>query len=143
MANSKYAQVVDLLAAGKFNWQVHSILGVLRKDSTLDVLQKKLSDLDGTEVARTPIQGRALLEGGMCVGYPAFFNVVPGDTDYQMVLVQDIGNGNPNLIAWFDTNEADNPLRLDNTGTLVVRPGEPTDPLPDGMSTSARLWMKL
>jgi hypothetical protein len=143
MANSKYSQVVDLLAAGKFNWQVHSILGVLRKDSSLDVLQKKLSDLDGTEVARTEIQGRAVLEGGACVGYPAFFQVVPGDTDYQMVLVQDRGDGDPNLIAWFDTNEADGPLRLDNTGTLVVRPGEPDDPLPDGVSASTRLWMRL
>ena len=143
MANSKYNQVVDLLAAGKFNWQVHSILGVLRDGATFDASQKKLSDLDGTEVARTEIQGRALLDGGLCVGYPAFFNVVPGDTDYQMVLVQDTGMGDPNLIAWFDTNEADEPLRLENMGTLVVRPGEPDEPLPDGMSSSARLWMKL
>ena len=143
MANSKYSQVVDLLAAGKFNWQIHSILGVLKDGATFDASQKKLSELGGTEVARTEIQGRAVLEGGACVGYPAFFNVVPGDTDYQMVLVQDRGDGDPNLIAWFDTNEADQPLRLDNTGTLVVRPGEPDDPLPDGVSTSTRLWMRL
>lgn len=141
MANSKYAQVVDLLAAGKFNWQSNRILGLLREGATFDPAEKKLSDLDGSEVARTEIQGRALLEGGLCIGYPAFFNTVPGDTDYQMVIIQDNGDGNPNLIAWFDTNEADQPLRLDNTGTLVVRPGE--EPLPDGVSTSARLWMVL
>lgn len=143
MANSKYNQVVDLLAAGKFNWQSHSILGALLEGATFDPSQKKVSDLDGTVISRTEIQGRAVLEGGLCVGYPAFFSTVAGDTDYQMVLIHDRGEGDPNLIAWFDTNEADEPLRLDNTGTLVVRPGEPDEPLPDGVSTSVRLWMRL
>ena len=105
------------------------ILGVLRKEASFDASEKKVSDLDGSEVARTEIQGRALLEGGLCIGYPAFFNTVAGDTDYQMVLIQDRGDGNPNLIAWFDTNELDGQLRLDNTGTLVVRPG-PTNHSP-------------
>ena len=143
MANSKYSQVVDLLAAGKFNWQSNSIIGILLQGATFDAAHKTFPQQGGTEVARTEVQGRALVEGGLCVGYPAFFNTVPGDTDYQMVLVQDTGMNVFDLIAWFDTNEMDDPLRLDNTGTLVVRPGEPDEPLPDGVSTGARLWMRL
>ena len=42
----------------------------------------------------------------MCLGYPAFFNTVEGGIDYQMILVQDVGGDNPNLLAFYDTDEA-------------------------------------
>ena len=142
MANQKYAQVIDLALSGQFNWQTDPVLGILLKDASFAAGHKKLSEVSGQQIATAQIQGRALVEGGGCMGYPALFQTVNGDTDYQMVLVQDLHDGNPNLLAFFDTGEDDGPLHLENTGSFIVRPGL-DDPLPEGTSSSARLWMRL
>ena len=144
MANQKYDQVIDLLATGWLNWATDPIIGLLFKDADFDASHKTLSDLNGaTQIATAPIDGRYLAPGGVCMGYPAFFQMVGGDTDYQMIIVQQIDPYNPNLLAFYDTVE-DGPLHLDNTGTLVVRPTIPDDMPPDEVPTSdyARMWLR-
>jgi hypothetical protein len=142
MANQKYTQVIDLVAGGWFNWQTDPVLGILLKDASYSAGHKKLSEVQGQQVATTQIQGRAVHEGGQCMGYPAIFQTINGDTDYQLVLVQDLHDGDPNVLAFYDTGEDDGPLHLEHTGTFIVRPGL-DDPLPEGTSSSARLWMRL
>lgn len=141
MANSKYAQVIDLLAQGKFNWVSDSVLGILVTGATFNAANKKLSELGATQIATTPINGRYLAEGGACMGLPAFFPTINGDTDYQLVLALALGGYayDPDLLAFFDTDEEDESLHLDTTGTLVVRPTA-VDPLLEG---SVRMWMRL
>lgn len=138
MANSKYNQVSELLAAGKFNWRNDRILGLLRTDTEFTATDKVLSDLEGAGVGEVVIQGRNVGPGGACLGYPAFFSSVTGDTPFQLVLVQDMGTGDPNLIGFFDEDEAGNMLVAQNDGTFVVRPGLPGG---DVYDTAARVWM--
>ena len=143
MANSKYTQVIDLVASGDMRWESSIILGCLVTDATFNPSHKKFSDLGATIKATTRIQGLTLAPGGMCLGYPAFFNTIEGGIDYQMILAQDVGGNNPNLLAFYDSDEAGGPLRLDHTGTLVVRPVISPEQVPDGAPTESRLWMRL
>jgi hypothetical protein len=143
MANSKYNQVIDLVASGRLNWPGSIILGCLVTDASFNAANKKFSDLGVNTKATTRIQGLSLAPGGMCMGYPAFFNTVEGGVDYQMILVQDVGGNNPNLLAFYDTDETGGAIRLDHTGTLVVRPTTAPEQTPAETSTDSRLWMRL
>jgi hypothetical protein len=138
MANSKYTQVSDLLLAGRFNWRTDRILGLLCTNVTFDAADTVVSDLDGSVVSQVPIQGRDVGPGGQCLGYPAFFSAVSGDTPFQVVLVQDLGSGDPNLIGFFDEDENGGELIAQNDGTFVVRPGLPNT---DVYNPDARVWM--
>lgn len=143
MANSKYIQVIDLVASGQLNWQGSLIFGCLTTGATFNAAHKTFSQLGVGTRATTQIQGRALAPGGMCLGYPAFFNTVEGGIDYQVILVQDPGGGDLNLLAFYDSDETGGPLRIDHTGTLVVRPVVGPEPFPEGVPTDSRLWMRL
>lgn len=137
MANSKYDQVADLLAAGKFNWRSDRILGLLCTNAVFNAANTVLSQITGEVVSEVPIQGRSVGAGGLCLGYPAFFSAVAGDTPYQLILVQDMGVGDPNLVGFFDEDEVGADLIAQNDGTFVVRPGAPTE----STNGEARVWM--
>lgn len=141
MANSRYTQVIDLLTTGKLNWAGNNILALLLDGATFLDTDKRMSDLEGNEISRVPIQGRWVASGGLFMGYAvAFQRIAPGE--YQVVVVQDDGTNDPNVLAWYDTNDADSPLTQDNDGTLVVRPVLPDSPPPDSPQES-RVWMRV
>jgi hypothetical protein len=47
----------------------------------------------------------------------------------------------PNVLAWYDTDEQDDPLSIENEGTLVVRPIVVPSDLPPDSSSTTRVWM--
>ena len=137
MANSKYSQVIDLLAAGRLNWANNNIQAGLLRGATFDGSQKKLSQV-GQPVAREQIQGRSVAAGAF-LGYAvAFPRVAAGE--YQVVVMQDNGS-DPDLLAWYDTDETDGPLTIENEGTLVIRPVVVPDDLPPDSTSTIRVWM--
>ena len=76
-----------------------------------------------------PIPGRQV-DGTSLLGYPASFNGVAKEVEYQMVIAKDDGTGDPSVLAFYDEDENGDPLLLQNNGTLIVRPqlvegGEP------------------
>jgi hypothetical protein len=142
MANSKYNQVTDLLATGRLNWRSSSIIGRLCQGVTFNADHKTTADAGGDFYSSALIQGRVVAPGGLCLGYPAFFQNVPGEADYQMLLVLDSGLERYDLLAFFDEDEEGNPLTIDHAGTFVLRPEMP-DPLPENVDTSMRLWMRV
>ena len=142
MANSKYNQVVDLLATGRLNWKSSSILGYLVQDATFDPDDTTVEQAGGSVYSTTLIQGRVVAPGGLFLGYPAFFQNVPGGSDYEMLLVLDQGMQNHSLLAFFDEDDAGLPLTTTNSGTFVLRPEMP-DPVPENVDELMRLWMRV
>ena len=141
MPNSKYTQVVDLLAAGKLRWDSDLIEACLLTGASFDAGDKTLSEV-GQSIQTTTIQGRWVAPGGNFIGQPALFQNADGDSDYQVVLVQNTGMGDPNLLAWYDTDEGGGSIHLDNAGTLIIRPSLLENP-PEGAPDASRLWMKV
>lgn len=139
MANAKYSQVVDLLAAGKLNWATNNIQAGLLEGATFNAAQRKLSEV-GQPVARVPIQGRSV-SGNAFLGYAAAFPRVAAG-EYQVVVMQDTGS-DPNLLAWYDTDEGAGPLTIENEGTLVLRPVVVPDDLPPDSTSTVRVWMRI
>ena len=142
MANEKYSQVTDLLAQGRLNWEGHNIEACLVEGATFDEGHRRLSEIGVPPVAKALIQGRTVAPGGECLGYSVFFPLAEVDVTYQVVVTQDIGNGDPNLLVWYDTAEDGGPLEMENVGTLVIRPQVPAA-IPDGVSTESRVWMRV
>ena len=142
MPNSKYAQVTDLLAQGKLRWATDMIEARLVSGSSFDAADKTLADV-GSSISSSPIQGRWVAEGGNFMGQPVFFGSVQAGT-YQVVVVQLMGSGDAaaNVLAYYDSDENDSPLTLDNDGTLAVRPSLLPDQ-PEGTPQTSRLWMKV
>ena len=140
MPNSKYSQVTDLLATGRLHWDTDLIEAHLLGDGAFDADDTLLSQA-GESLQSTPIQGRWVAPGGNFMGQPAVFHQIEGNKDYRVAIVQNIGNGDPNLLAWYDTDEQDEPLHLDNTGSFIVRPTL-LEQTPEGSPSTSRLWMK-
>jgi hypothetical protein len=44
------------------------------------------------------------------------------DTEYVVVVVKDDGSGNPWLISFYDSDDGDVPISIENSGSLTVRP---------------------
>jgi hypothetical protein len=136
MANQKYAQVVDLLAAGRLNWATDDIVGaLLAASATFDVSDTLVSQV-GTVVAVAPLPDRYVQTGGECYGSPLIYELVQGGADYKMVIAQNVGAEDFNVLAWYDQNSLGQPLHVESDGTLIVRPSVA---IPD---TTVRLWMK-
>ena len=135
MANQKYAQVVDLLAAGRLDWATDDIVGVLLSNATFDAAHTLVSQV-GTTVAITPLPDRSIAPGGECWGSPLIFELVQGDADYQVVLAKNEGAAELQTIAYYELNATDDPIHVVSDGTLIVRPSVA---VPD---TTVRLWMK-
>jgi hypothetical protein len=142
VSNQKYAQFMSLLATGRLNWLTDTIQAVLVKDAAFDVNDKVLSDV-GQAIKTVPVTGRAVV-GQAFIGDPVFFPDVAGEQAFQVVIVQNRGTSNPNVIAWYDTTSDNDTISVANPGTLVVRPAplvvdEGSDaPGPNDMS---RVWM--
>ena len=139
---TKYSQVIDLLAQGKLNWVGNNIEACLVTGATFDEDNKLLSELGTPTVAKTTIQGCTVAPGGECLGYSVFFPTAEAEVTYQVVVTQNLGTGESNLLVWYDTAEDGGPLEMENTGTLVIRPQVPAA-VPDGVSTEARVWMRV
>lgn len=139
MANSKYAQVSDLLAAGALNWGSDAINAYLVTGGTFDPADKVITDIGVNAPYVTNIQGR-YVSGTNFMGEPAVFANVAGDVTYQVVLGKAVYNGPIYLLAWYDTNDLNGPLVVDNTGTLVIRPVT-TATIDPGRPLSSRVWM--
>lgn len=128
MANQKYDQVVTMSGTGELNWAGDHILGLLTKGvaftSAHTLLSEAMVPAGASQISVSEIQSRSLGAEGEAMGLPAVYNKVPKETDYQMLLVKDIGTGDPLLLAFYDENVNSDPLRLINNGTLIVRPVE-------------------
>ena len=142
MANEKYGQVTDLLAQGRLSWEGDHIEACLVKGATFDQDHKKFSELGSAAVAKATIQGRTVAPGGEWLGYAVFFPTAEAEVAYQVVVIQNLSDGDPSLLVWYDTAEDGGPLEMENVGTLVIRPQVPAA-IPDGISTDARVWMRV
>lgn len=141
MANTKYDQVMDLLAEGKLNWRVNDIRASLVQGTTFDAADTKLSDVGGA-VYSTAIQGRTVATGGKLLGFPAIYQAIqPGE--YQLVVHQYIPALGPDqvVLAYYDTDGAGDPLVLEAPGTLFVRPV--LVGVPGNAPAGSGIWMTL
>jgi hypothetical protein len=100
-----------------------------------------VADLGGERGGVQPIMGR-YFEDGQAMGLPVAFQKVSAATPYQVVVAQDVGNGNPNVLAFIDTNADDSPITIARTGTLIIRPVLPAVP-PDDKPPTIGVWMRL
>lgn len=139
--NQNYDQVAELFAQGKLSWERDAILALLRINEVFDASAKTVADLPGQNIATEAIQGR-WLNGSEAMGLPAAFQKVSSGLEYQIVVVQNTGNGNPNLLAFIDANTDDSPITVQNTGTLIIRPVMPNTVLPDRPPTIG-VWLRL
>jgi len=145
MANAKYTQVTTLLAQGRLNWTANDIRAALVKNGTFNAAHQTLSQV-GTALQSVPVPGRTVGENGALLGQPVFFGDVAEDQSFQVVIVQNLNNGDPNVLAWYDTDDQGNPIRLQNPGTLVIRPTVDVDhvePLAEVIPTNVRIWMQV
>ena len=93
--------------------------------STFDASTKRVSELDGKRWAVAPVQQKALLDTGEAMGLPLIFQKIPKETVFQLVLAQDDGRNDPNLLTFIDVNQHDSPIAVQRTGTLIIRPVQP------------------
>lgn len=119
--NQNYDQVAEMYAQGKLSWEKDAILALLRTGETFDASAKTVADLSGESRGVQPIQGRWFSKG-LAMGLPVAFQKVSAGLEFQIVVVQNTGNGNPNLLAFIDGNADDSPITVQATGTLIIRP---------------------
>ena len=130
MANQKYDNLTVLMASGPFNWAADPINAYLLQGATFDATDKTLTDVGAQQVDHVPVPGRQVDSTGSLLGWPASFNRVVKDQEFQVVIAKDDGSGNPLVLAYYDEDENGDPFILQNNGTLIVRPqlvegGEP------------------
>lgn len=141
MANQNYDQVAELYAQGKLSWEQDAIIAMLCTGESFDASAKTVADLAGERAAVQPIFGR-YFEDGNAMGLPVAFQKVAANTEFQIVVAQDVGNNNPNLLAFIDVNADDSPITLQRTGTLIIRPVLPATPPADKPPTIG-VWLRL
>jgi hypothetical protein len=126
MANAKYDYLTEMMASGRFNWTSDHIVAMLTKGVAYDATDQRLSDAlaqaGALHQATSEVTGRALASGNQAIGNPATFPTVAKLTDYQVLLVKDEGTGDPAMVAFYDTSDVPGPVRIQNNGTLIVRP---------------------
>jgi hypothetical protein len=139
MANAKYAQVPSMAGSGQLNWRTDRIRALLMKDATFSASDQRVSEAGGSQVAVSTVEGRYMGEAGEAMGQPAIFPKVPKNQPYQVLLVKDVADPDPMLIAFYDVDLADGPLQMTNNGSLILRPSTVpgTDPPTTGM------WFRL
>jgi hypothetical protein len=142
MANQNYDQVATLFAQGKLSWETDAIIALLCVNEEFDPSAKTVADLAGERRAVQPIHGRWFSEGN-AMGLPVAFQKVAADTEYQIVVAQDTGNNNPNLLAFIDANGDGSPITVQRTGTLIIRPVLPPVEVPPERPPTIGVWMRL
>ena len=143
MANQNYAQVATLLDEGKFRWETDSVVAILYTSAVFDESDKTVADLTGARLTTQLIQGRWLGPEGQAMGLPVAFPKADAGPTYQIVVAQEVGNGNPNLLAFIDSNADDSPITVLRSGTLIVRPVLAPVEVPPERPPTIGVWMKL
>ena len=142
MANQNYEQVAELLAQGKLSWESDLIVAMLCQGETFDSSAKTVADLVGVRKAVQRIDGRWFSDG-LAMGLPVAFQKVQAMTEFQVVVAQDVGNNNPNLLAYIDVNADDSPITVRQTGTLIIRPVLPDIEVPPERPPTIGVWMRV
>jgi hypothetical protein len=123
VANEKYDNLMVLMTSGKLNWASDAIVALLMTGVTYNVSHTTIAEAGGTRKAMVPVPRRSVGPTGSLLGGAVSFSNMPKDTDFQMLIAKDMGPGTvPSLLAFYDSDGDDNPLRLANNGTLIVRP---------------------
>lgn len=139
MANQKYAQVASMAGSGQLNWRADHCIGLLMKDATFVDTHSRLSDVGATRVGTAEIPGRQMGTGGEAMGLPAAFPRVSKDQPFQVLVVKDVGDTNPLLLAYYDEDSDHGVLQMINNGTLIVRPTT----FPDASPPTLGVWFTL
>lgn len=139
--NKNYDQVVDMFLQGNLSWERDAISALLYSNLTFVSTDQTVSDLTGYRMASQRIDGKYVLDGS-AYGMPVAFQKVAAGVEYQIVLVRDIGDGSPRVLAFIDANTDDSPITLQNAGTLIIRPVMPVEPIADAPPTIG-VWMRL
>ena len=142
MANRNYDQVAELYAQGKLSWEQDAIIALLCVGETFDASAKTVADLAGSRVAVQSIQQRWFYDG-LAMGLPVAFQKVSSGVEFQVLVAQDTGNNNPNLLAYIDANADDSPITVARTGTLIIRPVLPPVEVPPERAPTIGVWMRL
>ena len=122
MANNRYDSVAGMADAGQLNWSQDRILGLLVQSATFNAAHTRVNQIGATQVATSDIPGRYMGSGGQAMGLPASFPRALKDVDYQVLLVKDVGDNDPLLVAFYDRDESNLPLRMTNNGMFILRP---------------------
>ena len=131
MANQKYAQVPSMAGSGQLNWRSDHIVALLMEGASFNSAHTHLNNITpGQQRASAEIPGRQMGDRGEALGLPAVFSRVVKDTPFQVIVVKDVGDNNPMLLAFYDQDAEAGPLQMNNNGTLIVRPTDfpETDP---------------
>jgi hypothetical protein len=143
MANAKYDYLTEMMATGMFSWPSDHILALLMKGVTFYSTDKRLSEVQARvgaiHMATSEVTSRYVASDGSAIGLPATFTMVPRAIDYQVLLVKDEGTPDPALVAFYDVDQGDAPLRLINNGTLIVRPVD----IPGSEIPTVGVWFKI
>jgi hypothetical protein len=142
MANQNYDQVAELFAQGKLSWERDAIIALLCVGADFDASNKTVADLAGNRYGVQPIQGRWFSET-LAMGLPVAFQKVPAGAEFQVVVAQDVGNNNPNLLAFINANADDSPITVQRTGTLIIRPVLPAIEVPPERPPTIGVWMRM
>jgi hypothetical protein len=142
MANVKYDQVGGLVASGSFNWRADQVYALLFKGASYVSTHTRLDQVKaggGSQVSSTMIEGRYVGIAGEAMGLPATFPKIAKDIAYQVLVACDLGDSNPQLIAFYDRDNDNATLTVANNGTFILRPTiiEGAEPPTAGM------WMQL
>lgn len=122
MANEKYDNLMVMMTTGKLNWAGDAIVAYLMSDVTFDPTDVALAEAGGSQLGVVPIPRRSVTVDGL-LGGAVSFTYMPKDIDFQMLIAKDSGPGTtPSLLAFYNVDDQGQPLRLKNTGTLIVRP---------------------
>jgi hypothetical protein len=125
MANQKYDNLAVMMAGGQLNWLSDAVNAVLVTGATYNSSDTTLSQLQATMAGIVPVPGRAIGPAGSLLGGPVSFGGLSKGVVYQMVITKQSGPGaDPMLIAYYDADENNDTLVLQNNGTLIVRPTE-------------------
>ena len=108
---------------------------------TFDSSAKTVADLVGVRKAVQTIMGRRFVDGN-ALGLPVAFQKVAAGPEYQIVVAQDVGDNNPNLLCFIDVNADDSPITVERTGTLIIRPVLLSEP-PSELPPTIGVWMRL
>lgn len=140
MANLKYAQVASMAGSGQLNWRADHCIALLMMGAGYIDTHTHLTDISGaTRMATAEIPGRQMGVAGEAMGLPAAFPRVAKNQPFQVLVVKDVGDTNPMLLAFYDEDNANGPLQMVNNGTLIVRPTT----FPDATPPQLGIWFTL
>jgi hypothetical protein len=123
MANAKYDNLMVLMSTGKLNWAGDAIVALLMTGATYNAAHTTVTQAGGTRMSMVPVPQRSVDPSGSLLGGAVSFSNMPKDTNFQMIIAKDTGPGTtPTPLAFYDVDGDVHALRLDNNGTLIVRP---------------------